>query len=315
MTSDDPLKGARVWVAGDRGMVGSALMRRLADEDCETIGLSRGELDLRRQAEVEQWMEATRPDVVFVAAARVGGILANDSQPADFLYDNLVIEANVINSAYRVGVRKLVFLASSCIYPKLADQPIGEDALLTGPLEPTNEWYAVAKIAGVKLCQAYRRQHGCDFISAMPSNLFGPGDNFDLQTSHMAAALIRKCHDAKIAGNSPVTIWGTGKPRRELLYVDDAADALVFLARNYSGEVCLNVGVGDDISIADYAALVGDVIGFRGEFVFDGTKPDGTPRKLLDVSRLDRLGWRATTPVREGIEKTYAWFLEQQAAA
>jgi GDP-L-fucose synthase len=315
MTSDDPLKGARVWVAGDRGMVGSALMRRLADEDCETIGLSRGELDLRRQAEVEQWMEATRPDVVFVAAARVGGILANDSQPADFLYDNLVIEANVINSAYRVGVRKLVFLASSCIYPKLADQPIGEDALLTGPLEPTNEWYAVAKIAGVKLCQAYRRQHGCDFISAMPSNLFGPGDNFDLQTSHMAAALIRKCHDAKIAGNSPVTIWGTGKPRRELLYVDDAADALVFLARNYSGEVCLNVGVGDDISIADYAALVGDVVGFRGEFVFDGTKPDGTPRKLLDVSRLDRLGWRATTPVREGIEKTYAWFLEQQAAA
>jgi GDP-L-fucose synthase len=309
----DPLKGARVWIAGDRGMVGSALVRRLADEDCEVIGSGgRADLDLRRQADVEDWMSAQKPDVVFVAAARVGGILANDTQPADFLLDNLQIETNVISSAWRIGVRKLIFLASSCIYPKHAAQPIAEDALLTGPLEPTNEWYAIAKIAGVKLCQAYRKQHGCDFISAMPTNLFGPGDNFDLQSSHMAAALIRKCHDAKIAGEKSVEIWGTGTPRRELLYVDDAADALVFLARHYSGEVCLNVGRGEDISIADYARLVAEVVGFEGEFSFDRTKPDGTPRKLLDVTRLANLGWRSRIDTREGLERTYRWFLDTQ---
>ncbi|MEQ9198883.1 MAG: GDP-L-fucose synthase [Rhodospirillales bacterium] len=314
MMSEDPLRGARIWVAGDRGMVGSALMRRLADEDCETIGLSRGELDLRRQADVEDWMAEVRPDVVFVAAARVGGIMANDTQPADFLYDNLVIETNIINSAYRIGVRKLVFLASSCIYPKHADQPISEEALLTGPLEPTNEWYAIAKIAGVKLCQAYRKQHGCDFISAMPSNLYGPGDNFDLTSSHMAAALIRKCHDAKLAGAPSVTVWGTGKPRRDLLYVDDAADALVYLSRHYADGVCLNVGVGDDVTIAEYAQTVADVVGFQGSFDFDATKPDGTPRKLLDVSRVSKLGWQASTSIRDGVAQTYDWVLGQQAA-
>ncbi len=312
MTPDDPLKGARVWIAGERGMVGSELVRRLEGEECEVIGAGRAELDLRRQADVEAWMAEKKPDVVFVAAARVGGILANDTRPADFLVDNLQIETNVISSAWRIGVKKLIFLASSCIYPKHAAQPIGEDALLTGPLEPTNEWYAIAKIAGVKLCQAYRKQHGCDFISAMPTNLFGPGDNFDLHSSHMAAALIRKCHDAKIAGEKTVEIWGTGTPRRELLYVDDAADALVFLARHYSGEVCLNVGRGEDISIADYARLVAEVVGFEGEFSFDRTKPDGTPRKLLDVTRLADLGWRSKFDTREGLERTYRWFLDTQ---
>ena len=302
------LAGRRVWVAGHTGMVGSALVRRLAGEDCTVLTADHGELDLTRQADVEAWVGDMRPDAVLMASARVGGILANDSYPADFLYDNLIIEANVIHAAHRAGVAKLLFLGSSCIYPKLAPQPIPESSLLTGPLEPTNQWYAIAKIAGVMLCQAYRRQHGSDYISAMPTNLYGPGDNFDLATSHVAAALMAKAHAAKQAGARNLEVWGTGKVRREFLYVDDAADALVHLLKTYSGDQHVNVGRGEDVTVAELARLVCEVVGFEGGLRFDASKPDGTPRKLLDVSRLEALGWSAKTPLRQGLELAYEWF-------
>ena len=307
------LSGRRVWVAGHKGMVGSALMRRLAREGCELLAVARDEVDLRRQTETEEWMAAMRPEAVFVAAAHVGGILANDTQPADFIYDNLAIETNVIGAAHRTGVQKLLFLGSSCIYPKFAPQPIPEEALLTGPLEPTNQWYAVAQIAGIKLCQAYRRQFGRDFISVMPTTLYGPGDNFALATGHVGAALLVKAHEAKTAGAPAIEIWGTGRPRRELLYVDDLADALVFLMKAYSEEGHINVGTGADVSIKELAELVAEVVGFEGGFTFDATKPDGTPRKLLDVGKLRRLGWQAETDLREGLRRTYEWYLRNAA--
>ena len=299
----------RVWIAGHNGMVGSALVRRLAREDCEIVTVDRAAVDLRRTAEVDAWIGETRPDVVVMAAARVGGILANDSYPADFIYDNLMIEANVIDAAHRFDVAKLLFLGSSCIYPKHAPQPMAESALLTGPLEPTNQWYAVAKIAGIKLCQAYRRQHGRDFIAAMPTNLYGPGDNFDLAACHVVPALIAKTHAARESGATTLEVWGTGKPRREFLYVDDAADALVHLLKVYSGDDHVNVGCGEDIAIAELAGLICEVVGYDGALDFDASKPDGTPRKLLDVSRLAGLGWTARTPLREGLALAYDWFL------
>jgi GDP-L-fucose synthase len=307
------LSGRRVWVAGHKGMVGSALVRRLAREGCDLLRCAKDGVDLRRQRETEEWMAAMRPEAVFVAAAHVGGILANDTQPADFIYDNLAIETNIIGAAHKAGVEKLLFLGSSCIYPKFAPQPIPEEALLTGPLEPTNQWYAVAKIAGIKLCQAYRRQFGHDFISVMPTNLYGPGDNFDLETGHVGAALLVKAHRAKAANAPAVEIWGTGKPRRELLYVDDLADALVFLMKAYSEEGHINVGTGTDVSIKELAELVAEVVGFEGGFTFDSTKPDGTPRKLLDVEKLRRLGWQAETDLREGLRRTYEWYLRNAA--
>ncbi len=300
----------RVWIAGHNGMVGSALVRRLAREDCEIVTVDRAAVDLRRTAEVEAWMGETRPDVVVMAAARVGGILANDSYPADFIYDNLMIEANVIDAAHRFDVAKLLFLGSSCIYPKHAPQPMAESAMLTGPLEPTNQWYAVAKIAGIKLCQAYRRQHGRDFIAAMPTNLYGPGDNFDLATCHVVPALIAKTHAARESGATTLEVWGTGNPRREFLYVDDAADAIVHLLKVYSGDDHVNIGCGEDIAIAELAGLICEVVGYDGALRFDASKPDGTPRKLLDVSRLASLGWTARTPLGEGLARAYDWFLE-----
>ena len=296
-----PLKGKRIWVAGHRGMVGSAVVRRLATEDCEVLTAGRDQLDLRRQAEVEAWMDQARPDAVILAAAKVGGILANDTYPADFLYENLMIEANIIHAAHRADVEKLLFLGSSCIYPKEAPQPIPESALLTGPLEPTNEWYAIAKIAGIKLAQAYRRQHGRDFISAMPTNLYGPGDNFDLNTSHVLPALIRKAHEAKIAGADHITIWGTGAPRREFLHADDCADALVFLLQRYSGDEHVNVGSGEDITILDLARLVCEVVGFEGEIRTDPSKPDGTMRKLMSGERLEEMGWSPQIGLKQGL--------------
>lgn len=294
-------------------MVGSALLRRLNKEGCEVVTVPRQVVDLRNQAATEQWVDAIRPQIVFVASAKVGGILANDRQPADFIYDNLAIELNVIHAAFRAGVRKLLFLGSSCIYPRLAEQPIAEEALLTGPLEPTNQWYALAKIAGVRLCQAYRKQHGCDFISAMPTNLYGPGDNFDLETSHVVPGLLRKMHAAKMRRQHTVTVWGTGRPRRELLYVDDCADALVHLMQWYSGSSPVNVGTGSDLTIADLATKIAHTVGFMGELVYDTSKPDGTPRKLLDVAYLHRLGWQATTSLEDGLAETYRWFTEHLA--
>jgi len=300
-----PLAGKRIFVAGHRGMVGSALMRRLASEPCELITVPRAELDLRRQDAVEAFMARARPDAVIVAAAKVGGILANDTQPAAFLYDNLMIEANLIHAAHAAGVEKLLFLGSSCIYPKFASQPIREDSLLTGALEPTNEWYAIAKIAGIKLCQAYRRQHGSDFISAMPTNLYGPGDNYDLATSHVLPALMRKAQEAKRAGADRIVIWGTGTPRREFLHVDDLADALVFLLQRYSDETHVNVGSGTDVTIRELAELICRVVGFTGALSFDTSKPDGTPRKLLDVSMLTAMGWRARIGLEEGVREVW----------
>jgi GDP-L-fucose synthase len=303
------LAGRRVYVAGHGGMVGSAIVRRLASEQCEVLTAPRADLDLLDQAAVRTWFDRERPDAVFLAAAKVGGILANSTYPADFLYENMMIEANIIEASYRTGVGKLMFLGSSCIYPKFAPQPIPEDALLTAPLEETNEWYAIAKIAGIKLAQAYRRQHGCDFISAMPTNLYGPGDNFDLNGSHVLPALIRKAHDAKLAGASSMEIWGTGTPMREFLHVDDLADACVFLMKTYSGEQHLNVGSGEEISIADLARLVLEVVGLDGALVCDTSKPDGTPRKLMDSSRLFSMGWAPRIGIREGVASTYAEFL------
>jgi GDP-L-fucose synthase len=312
--ADYDLRGKRIFVAGHRGMVGSALLRRLAREGCEVLTASRREADLRRQAEVEDWMAANRPDAVFIAAATVGGILANDTRPAEFLYDNLMIEANLVEASHRIGVEKLVFLGSSCIYPKLAPQPMNEDALLTGPLEPTNEWYAVAKIAGIKLCAAYRRQHGRDFVSLMPTNLYGPNDNYDLRNSHVIPALIRKAHAAKTEGRRSIEIWGTGAPRREFLHVDDLADACVFVMRRYSAEQHINVGTGSDVTIREVAELICRVVGFDGGLEFDPAKPDGTPRKLLDTSRLTALGWTARIGLEDGLRDAYRAYLETLTA-
>ena len=307
------LTGKKIWVAGHRGMVGSALVRRLAGEGCDVITASRAEADLVRQTEVEQWVGDHKPDVIFLAAAKVGGILANDQMPVDFLYDNLMIETNIIHAAWRNGVKKLIFLGSSCIYPKMAPQPIIEEALLTGPLEPTNEWYAVAKIAGIKLTQAYRRQHGADFISAMPTNLYGPNDNFDLNSSHVLPALMRKAHAAKTEKQPTLQIWGTGSPRREFLHVDDCADAVVHLAKTYSDALHVNVGSGNDLTILELAKLVAKVVGFEGEIVNDPSKADGTPRKLMSADKLRGLGWAPKIELEAGITATYQWFLENVA--
>ncbi|WP_199229392.1 GDP-L-fucose synthase [Azospirillum sp. TSO22-1] len=311
---DFSLAGKRVWVAGHRGMVGSALVRRLETEGCEILSAGREEVDLCRQDEVEAWMGAQRPQAVFISAATVGGIYANSTRPADFIYNNIMIAANIIHGAHRVDVEKLLFLGSSCIYPRLAPQPMAEDALLTGPLEPTNEWYAIAKIAGIKLCQAYRRQHGRDFIAAMPTNLYGPGDSYDPLQSHVLPALILKLHTAKLQGRDSVEIWGTGTVRREFLHVDDAADACVFLMKRYSDDTHVNVGYGSDLTIREVAEQVAEVVGFEGRFVYDHSKPDGTPRKLIDSSRLAGLGWSPRIHLREGIANAYAWFLEHRAS-
>lgn len=306
------LAGKRVYVAGHRGMVGRAIVHRLQSEDCEILTVGREEVDLTRQSEVEDWIAEYRPHAVFLAAAKVGGILANDTYPAEFLYDNLMIEANVIHAAHRFGAEKLLFLGSSCIYPKFAKQPMDEGQLLAGPLEPTNEWYAIAKIAGIKLCQAYRKQHSARFVSAMPTNLYGPGDNFDLESSHVIPALIRKMHEAKKANRTSVEIWGTGKPRREFLYVDDLADALVFLMRHYDGYEHVNVGVGEDMTIRELAEIIAEVVGYSGPLAFDSSKPDGTPKKLLDITRLSELGWRPKISLKKGLRSTYEWFKEKQ---
>ncbi len=300
------LAGKRVFVAGHRGMVGQALVRRLAQENVEVLTASRIEADLTNQLTVNQWMQQNKPDVVFLAAAKVGGIYANDIYPAQFLYENLMIEANVIHAAHVNAVEKLVFLGSTCIYPKLASQPINEDALLTGPLEPTNEWYAIAKIAGIKLCQAYRKQYGRDFISAQPTNLYGPGDNYDLKNSHVLPALLRKAHQAKTSRARELVVWGTGTPLREFLHVDDLADATVHLAKNYSGDVPINLGSGHEISIGGLAKLVTQIVGFEGTLTFDTSKPDGTPRKLADTTRLQQLGWHHARSIEEGVRQTYS---------
>jgi GDP-L-fucose synthase len=303
MTFD--LSGKRVWVAGHRGMVGGAVVRRLASENCEVLTAGRDVVDLTNQAAVDRWMDKTRPDAIVLAAAKVGGIHANNTMPAEFLRDNLVLETNVIHAAYQCGVEKLLFLGSSCIYPKMAPQPISEDALLTGPLEPTNEWYAIAKIAGIKMCQAYRKQYGCDFISAQPTNLYGPGDNYNLETSHVLPALLRKFHEAKESGAKSVTLWGSGTPLREFLHVDDLADALVFLLESYSGDTPLNVGSGSEVTIRELAETIADVVGYNADLVFDPSKPDGTPRKLMDSSQLHALGWNNVRSLRDGIDQTY----------
>ncbi|MGD9583354.1 MAG: GDP-L-fucose synthase family protein [Lysobacterales bacterium] len=307
---------ARIYVAGHRGLVGSALVRRLLAEGAGNLLLrSHAELDLTDQAAVQAFFARERPEYVILAAARVGGILANDTRPAEFLYENLAIQTQVIHAAWQSGVRKLCFLGSSCIYPKLAAQPLHEDSLLTGPLEPTNQWYAIAKIAGIKQCQAYRRQYGFDAISVMPTNLYGPGDNFDPDTSHVLPALIRKFHAAKLRGDAEVTLWGTGTPRREFLHADDLADAVLFLMRNYADAEPINVGVGADLSIRELAGLVAETVGYCGQIVTDPSKPDGTPRKLLDVGRIHALGWQARIPLRQGIEAVYRWYRGQVAQA
>ncbi|NKN38422.1 GDP-L-fucose synthase [Agrobacterium sp. a22-2] len=304
------LSGKRIWVAGHRGMVGSAVARRLESEGCEVLVAPRDRVDLERQADVERFFDENRPQAVIMAAAKVGGILANDRQPVEFLQRNLSMELNVIKTAYDAGVEKLLFLGSSCIYPKLAAQPIEESALLTGPLEPTNEWYAIAKIAGIKLCQAYMKEKGARFVSAMPTNLYGPNDNFDLQSSHVLPALIRKAHEAKLADLDHVTIWGTGTPRREFLFVEDCADALVFLLKNYEDYEHVNVGSGNDVSILDLMTTVAEVVGFTGRIETDPSKPDGTPRKLMSNAKLAAMGWRPKTDLRQGISRTYQWYLE-----
>lgn len=304
------LRSKKVWVAGHNGMVGSAVIRRLARENCEILITSRSELDLLDQRAVRDWVNSNRPDAIVLAAAKVGGILANSEFPASFLYENLVIETNIIHAAHEADVDRLLFLGSSCIYPKLADQPIVEEALLTGPLEPTNEWYAIAKIAGIKLCQAYRQQYGRDYISAMPTNLYGPNDNFDLHSSHVLPALIRKAHEAKKSGAETLEIWGTGTPLREFLHVDDCADALVFLLANYSSDLHVNVGSGNDVSILDLTRLICKIVGFDGELVHDTSKPDGTPRKLMSATKLREMGWNPSISLEEGVSTTYRWFTE-----
>lgn len=304
------LTGKRIWVAGHRGMVGASVVRRLRTENvAQILTVDRAEVDLCRQADVEVWMMKTKPDVVVLAAAKVGGILANDNFPADFLYQNLMIEANIIHTAAQTGVKKLLFLGSSCIYPKLAVQPISENELLSGPLEPTNEWYAIAKIAGIKLCQALRKQHGHNFISAMPANLYGPGDNYDLQNSHVIPALMRKAHEAKISDAKEMVVWGSGAPRREFMHVDDLADALIFLLKHYSSGMHINVGSGSDLTIAELARIVCRVVGLEAALTFDVTKPDGTARKLMDSSRLSSLGWTAGKTLADGLVETYQDYL------
>lgn len=307
------LKGKRVWVAGHRGMVGSALVRRLAKEDCEIVTVDRAAVDLRSEHSVDQWIASVRPETIFVAAATVGGILANDSRPVDFLHDNLMIECNVMAAAHRSNVEKLIFLGSSCIYPRAAPQPMAEAALLTGPLEPTNQWYAIAKIAGIKLAQAYRLQFGCDFISAMPTNLYGPGDTVDLLASHVVPALMAKAHSAKVNKAPAIEVWGTGAPLREFLYCEDLADALVFISKHYSEVEHINVGSGVEISISELARLICRIVGYSGSLEFLSSRPDGMPRKLLDVSRLKELGWQASTSLEDGLARTYQWFCEAKA--
>jgi GDP-L-fucose synthase len=307
------LKGKRAWVAGEHGMVGQALVRRLASEDCELLRMPRRAVDFRDQAATASWVKANRPDAVFLAAAKVGGIAANAASPATFLYDNLMIEANVINAAHEAGVERLVFLGSTCIYPKLAPQPIPEEALLTGPLEESNEWYAIAKIAGLKLIQAYRRQYGASYISCQPTNLYGPGDNYDLETSHVLPALLRKAHEAGQAQLPRLTVWGSGRPLREFLHVDDLADAVVFLARTYDGDVPINIGSGEEVSIGDLARLICRTVGFAGELAFDASRPDGTPRKLADTRRLRELGWSRARTLERGLSETYASWLSERS--
>lgn len=310
-----PLAGKRVWVAGHRGMAGSAIVRRLSRENCTVLTVGRDQVDLRRQAQVEEWLDANRPDAVFLAAATVGGIHANSTRPAEFIYDNLAIQTNIIHGAWRVGVQKLLFLGSSCIYPRLAPQPIREEALLTGALEPTNDAYAVAKIAGITMCQAYRRQYRCDFISAMPTNLYGLSDRYDVLQGHVVAALIMKIHQAKVEGRPEVEIWGSGTPTREFLFSEDLADALVFLMQHYSGLSHVNVGTGIETSIAQLATAIAGTVGYQGRFAFDRSKPDGTPRKVMDVSRLTEMGWTAPTALEDGLRHAYAWYVENQASA
>ncbi|HXC26669.1 MAG TPA: GDP-L-fucose synthase [Stellaceae bacterium] len=307
------LSGKRVFIAGHRGMVGAAVARRLASENCEVLTVPRQAVDLRDQNAVNDWFTTHQPQAVFMAAATVGGIYANDTRPGDFLFDNLAIATNVIDAARRTGVEKLMFFGSTCIYPRLAPQPMSEDVLLTGPLEPTNEWYAIAKIAGLKLCEAYRRQHGCDFISVMPTNLYGPGDNFDPLSSHVMAALVRRITEAARTGRPTVDIWGSGEPRREFLHVDDLADAAVFLMRNWSEDQHINIGYGSDISVTELAQLIARIVGFRGDFVFDRSKPDGAPQKLVDVTKLTALGWRPRIDLEPGIREFYRWYLDNQA--
>ena len=309
------LKGKTVFVAGHRGMVGGALMRRLAGEGAELLTVGRREVDLRDQAAISAWFKAKRPQVVFLAAAKVGGIVANNTLRAEFIYDNLIIAANVIHAAHLNGVEKLMFLGSSCIYPKLAPQPLREDSMLTGPLEPTNEPYAIAKIAGIKMVEAYRSQYGSDFINVMPTNLYGPGDNYHPEYSHVVAALIRRFHEAKVAGDKDVVVWGTGTPRREFLYVDDMADACVHLMKTYSSDELVNIGTGEDITIAEFARVVARTVGYTGTISFDPSRPDGTPRKLLDVSRLAKLGWRARTSLEDGMRLAYRAYLDESKQA
>jgi GDP-L-fucose synthase len=309
------LKGKRVFVAGHRGMVGSALVRRLAFEGVELLTVPRSEMDLRNQAAVFDWFAKNRPQAVFFAAAKVGGIVANNTLRAEFIYDNLVQATTVIHAAHMSGAEKLMFLGSSCIYPKLAPQPLREDSMLTGPLEITNEPYAIAKIAGIKMAEAYRSQYGSDFISVMPTNLYGPGDNYHPEYSHVVAALIRRFHEAKVTGAPNVVVWGTGTPRREFLYVDDLADACVHLMKTYSSDELVNVGTGEDISIAEFARVVADAVGYTGTISYDRSKPDGTPRKLLDVSRLAQLGWRASTSLKDGISRAYQAYLREHMQA
>ena len=306
------LAGKRVWVAGHRGMVGRAVARRLAPTRAVVITAGRDRLDLRRQAEVEAWLAAIRPDAIIMAAAIVGGIEANRTRPAEFLYDNLAIAANVIHGAANAGVERLMFLGSSCFYPREAEQPVSESSLLTGPLEPTNEWYAVAKIAGAKLCQAYRRQHGKDYIAAVPTNLYGPGDNFSTTGGHVVASLLRKFHEARLSGAGSVEIWGTGRPRREFLYVDDAADAIIFLMLHYSADDLINIAGGEEVSIAELAGLIARIVGYEGELRFDASRPDGMPRKVLDGSRLRAAGWSPVTPLCDGLTRTYEWMRESE---
>ncbi len=308
------LRNKRVWVAGHRGLVGSAIVRRLQGEGCEIVTAPRDSVDLRRPEQLERWMRDVRPQAVFLAAARVGGIYANDTRPAEFIYDNLMIQSNVVEASRRAEVEKLLLMGSSCIYPRLAPQPIPESALLTGPLEPTNQWYAIAKIAGIKLGQAYRRQYGCDFISVMPTNLYGPGDNFDLMQSHVVPALMVKAHEAKVARAPSIDVWGTGAVRREFLYVDDAADGMVFLMQHYSDDGIVNLGTGRDVPIIDLVGMVCRAVGYQGDIRFDTSRPDGTPRKVVDVSRVNQLGWSARTPLAQGLAETYRWYLEHVAS-
>jgi GDP-L-fucose synthase len=307
-TQESSLTGRRVWVAGHRGMVGAALNAAVAAEGALLLTVAHSELDLRRQSDTEAWMRQQRPEFIFVAAARVGGILANDRYPAQFLYDNLLIQSNIVEAARLAGVEKTMLLGSSCIYPRLAPQPITEDSLLTGPLEETNQWYAIAKIAGIKLAQAYRRQYGMNLISVMPTNLYGPNDNYDLQSSHVAAALMRRVHQARVDGATKVPIWGTGTPQREFLHVHDLAQACIHLMKTWSDPDPINIGSGQEVTIFELARLIAKIVGWDGEFAFDTSKPDGTPRKLLDVSRLTALGWTASIPLHEGLTDTYRDF-------